>query len=73
MADLAFSRYRMVIDYEGDHHRRDKVQWQKDIVRVPRLEAAQWHSTRVSAQGLRDSRELISRMKRLLRERGWNG
>jgi hypothetical protein len=73
MPDLAFSRYRMVIDYEGDHHRRDRVQWQKDIARVPRLEAALWHSTRVSAQDLRDSRELISRMKRLLRERGWTG
>jgi hypothetical protein len=73
MPDLAFSRYRMAIDYEGDHHRRDRVQWQKDIARVPRLEAAQWHSTRVSAQDLRDSRELISRLTRLLRERGWIG
>jgi hypothetical protein len=73
MPDLAFSRYRMVIDYEGDHHRRDRFQWQKDIARVPRLEGAGWHSTRVSALELRDSRELISRLKRLLRERGWTG
>ncbi|MBG6106711.1 hypothetical protein [Frigoribacterium sp. CG_9.8] len=73
MPDLAFRRYRMVIDYEGDHHRRDRVQWQKDIARVPRLEGAGWHSTRVSALDLRDSRELIGRLKRLLRERGWTG
>ena len=73
LPDLAFRRYRMVIDYEGDHHRTDRVQWQKDIARVPRLEAANWHSTRVSAQDLRDSRELICRITRLLRERGWIG
>lgn len=73
LPDLAFRRYRMVIDYEGDHHRTDRVQWQKDIARVPRLEAANWHSTRVSAQDLRDSRELICRIRRLLRERGWIG
>jgi len=73
LPDLAFRRYRMVIDYEGDHHRTDRVQWQKDISRVPRLEAANWHSTRVSAQDLRDSRELICRIRRLLRERGWIG
>ncbi len=73
MPDLAFRGYRMVMDYEGDHHRTDRVQWEKDIARVPRLEAANWHSTRMSAQDLTDSRELIRRLKRLLRERGWEG
>ena len=52
--DLSFLRYRMVIDYEGDHHRTDRAQWRKDLARVPRLESAGWHSTRVSADDLRD-------------------
>lgn len=73
MPDLAFKKYRMAIDYEGDHHRTDRHQWQKDLGRVPRLEDADWHSTRASAADLRDSRELIDRLRRLLRARGWTG
>jgi hypothetical protein len=71
--DLAFAEYFMVIDYEGDHHRTDIVQWRKDLARVPRLEDAGWHSTRVSAEDLRDSSELIARLHRSLRARGWTG
>jgi hypothetical protein len=73
MPDLSFTRYRLAIDYEGDYHRTDRAQWEKDIGRVPRLEDVGWHSTRVSARDLRDSRELIARLRRLLRERGWSG
>jgi hypothetical protein len=71
--DLAFPEYFMAVDYEGDHHRTDPVQWRKDLGRVPRLEDAGWHSTRVSAEDLRDSSELIARLIRLLRARGWTG
>ena len=71
--DLLFRRYLMVIDYEGDHHRTDRAQWRKDLARVPRLEAEGWHSTRVSADDLRDSRDLIARLARMLRTRGWDG
>jgi hypothetical protein len=73
MPDLAFIRYKMVLDYEGDHHRSSKEQWRKDLKRVPRLEDAGWHSTRISADDIRDSTELIDRLKRLLRARGWTG
>ncbi|MET4782082.1 hypothetical protein [Glaciihabitans sp. UYNi722] len=73
MPDLAFIRYKMVLDYEGDHHRSDKRQWRKDLKRVPRLEDAGWHSTRISADDIWDSTELIDRLKRLLRARGWSG
>ena len=70
MPDLAFTRYFMAIDYEGDHHRTDPEQWAKDIGRVPRLQDAGWHHTRVSKEDLRDSGELINRLARLVRERG---
>ncbi|MCU1586399.1 MAG: hypothetical protein JWM49_2955 [Microbacteriaceae bacterium] len=71
--DLAFPEYFMAIDYEGDHHRTDIVQWRKDLARVPRLEDAGWHSTRVSAEDLRDSREFLARLSRRLVARGWTG
>jgi hypothetical protein len=71
--DLVFPEYFMAVDYEGDHHRTDIVQWRKDLARVPRLEDSGWHSTRVSAEDLRDSREFLARLRRRLIARGWTG
>jgi hypothetical protein len=48
------------------------VQWQKDLARVPRLQDAGWHHTRISAQDLRDSHEFLTRLSRQLRARGWS-
>jgi len=69
--DLQFDDYRMTFDYEGDHHRTDAKQWRTDLARVPRLQDAGWHHTRISAADLEDSTELLSRIRRLLTERGW--
>lgn len=71
--DLQFRDFRMAYDYEGDHHRTDPEQWRKDLARVPRLQDAGWHCTRISAADLADSAELLDRTRRLLRERGWRG
>lgn len=69
--DFQIPQYRMAMDYEGDHHRTDKKQWRKDLARVPRLQDEGWHHTRISADDLADSSELIDRLRRVLRERGW--
>lgn len=73
VVDLQAPQFRMAFDYEGDHHRTDKKQWRKDLARVPRLQDAGWHHTRISADDLADSTELIARTHRRLRERGWRG
>jgi hypothetical protein len=72
MPDLAYPEYMMAIDYEGDHHRTDADQWEKDIHRVPRLQDAGWHHTRVSRSDLSDSSEFLARVSRNLKTRGWN-
>jgi hypothetical protein len=71
MPDLSFARYKVALDYEGDHHRTDPEQWEKDIHRVPRLQDAHWHHTRISRSDLRDSTDFLARLARNLRERGW--
>lgn len=73
MVDLQIRRYRLAFDYEGDHHRTDARQWRKDLQRVPRLQDVGWHHTRISADDLADSTELLTRTARLLRARGWPG
>ena len=32
--DLVSRRHRIVVEYEGDHHRSDPVQWQRDVARA---------------------------------------
>lgn len=71
MPDLVYPRFSMALDYEGDHHRTDAAQWEKDIHRVPRLQDAGWHHTRISRSDLRDSGDFLARLARNLRNRGW--
>jgi hypothetical protein len=71
MPDLSYPDYLLSFDYEGDHHRTDSAQWEKDIARVPRLESANWHHTRISKADLRTSRDFLERTRRLLLDRGW--
>ena len=69
--DLSYPQFMMSLDYEGEHHRTDGVQWEKDIHRVPRLEDAGWQHTRISKSDLHNSDEFLARLARRLRERGW--
>ncbi len=71
MPDLCYPSYLLSFDYEGDHHRTEALQWEKDIARVPRLEDANWHHTRISKADLRNSLEFLLRTRRLLIARGW--
>jgi len=40
--DMLWRKQRVIVEYEGDQHRTDRLQWQRDIERVRRLEAAGW-------------------------------
>lgn len=74
MPDLLFERFDEVVEYEGDHHRSDREQWHRDLARVPRLEAAGYHTTRAAAPDLLDgSRRLLGILAASLRAKGWTG
>lgn len=51
-SDLVYPEEKVVIEYEGDHHRTDVRQWRKDIARREALEDAGWRVIRVSADDL---------------------
>lgn len=51
-SDLVYIEEKVVLEYEGDHHRIDVVQWRKDIARRESLEDAGWRVIRVSADDL---------------------
>lgn len=66
-SDLVYVEKKVVIEYEGDHHRTDVRQWRKDIARREALEDAGWRVIRVSAEDLDlYSARLIARIRRAL-------
>ena len=72
--DLQYKEYRIALEYEGDHHRTDALQWGRDIERDDRLRGIGWTVLRFSklqlGQGWPAS-EL--KLRRALAERGWRG
>jgi hypothetical protein len=68
--DLVYRGARVVIEYEGDHHRSDPKQWRKDIVRYERLQDLGWRVIRVTADDLRfRPAETVARIRAALRTR----
>jgi very-short-patch-repair endonuclease len=61
----------VLIEYQGDYHRKVQGQWRKDMTRRSRLEAQDWVVIELNANDLRDPDELASRIRMILRRRGW--
>jgi hypothetical protein len=51
--DFLWREARVIVEYEGDHHRTDRRQWQLDIQRVRLLESLGWRVLRITSRDLR--------------------
>lgn len=71
--DLSWPEYRVALEYEGDHHRTEKGQWNEDIRRANELQRAGWIAIRASAPDYRDPRRVITLLRRVLTDAGWDG
>lgn len=47
--DLGFPDEKVAMEYEGDHHRRSKAQWERDIERYDALRHEGWNVVRVTS------------------------
>jgi len=65
-ADLLFREERVAIEYDGDHHRSDRSQWQRDVERDERLRAAGWRVVHVTRATLERPQSLASSVAALL-------
>ncbi|MGN7798484.1 endonuclease domain-containing protein [Leifsonia sp. 22587] len=63
--DLSIPQSRIAFEYEGDGHRMDRRQWQRDIERRELMEAEGWRVIRVTARDLFTDRDAF--LARLLR------
>lgn len=48
--DMGWPEYQVAVEYDGDHHRRNREQYVKDIARLRMLEALGWIVIRVIAE-----------------------
>ncbi|CAA0133686.1 Uncharacterised protein [Mycolicibacterium vanbaalenii] len=66
--DLGWSQYGVAVEYDGDHHRKDRRQYVKDIERLRMLEQMGWIVIRVIAEDKPD--QWLARAEAALRQRG---
>lgn len=52
IADFVWRRARVIVEYQGDHHRVDKWQWRADIGRLERLRDLGWKVILMTAADL---------------------
>ncbi|WP_431278461.1 hypothetical protein [Leifsonia poae] len=69
--DLRYPTFRVIVEYEGDHHRVDRGQWRHDLVRTTRLQDAGESVLRVGSAHLREEKRLVALVYRTLASRGW--
>ena len=68
--DLVYADQRVIVEYDGDQHRTDRRQYERDITRIDRAIAAGWTVVRVRARGLYvHPAETIDRVRRALSRR----
>lgn len=72
--DLVYEEWQVIVEYDGDHHRTDPDQYNRDLGRIDDLTAAGWRVIRV-AKGtfFRDRQDVVRRVRAALVRAGWSG
>jgi hypothetical protein len=69
--ELCYPVLKLIIEYDGLHHLRDRAQWSRDLIRREQLEAAGWRFIVINADALTDDpRGTLARIRTALIERG---
>ncbi|MDO5661393.1 MAG: DUF2726 domain-containing protein, partial [Brachybacterium sp.] len=68
--DIAYPRWRIAIEFDGDSHRTDRAQWQRDLHKNHVLHAAGWTVLRISSADLRDPQRFLRRLSAAITRAG---
>jgi hypothetical protein len=71
-ADLAYPRYRTILEYDGDHHRTDERQFNIDIDRLDELMEDGWRVLRVNKSLMSRRATLLGKVEAALISGGWS-
>ncbi|MCU1526983.1 MAG: hypothetical protein JWP75_746 [Frondihabitans sp.] len=64
--DLVWPERRLVVEYEGDHHRTDRWQWRSDVAKYERYSDEGWRVVRATDDDLVTPGILVARITRHL-------
>jgi len=70
ISEFAFRAQRVAVELEGDHHRTDRQQWNRDIRKYRDYADAGWEVVRLTGADLRSGRGPAI-VRRVLQRRGW--
>ena len=71
-ADKVYRRYKLIVEYDGQQHRTDSVQYDRDMTRTEEFIRADWFPLKIRKEQMRNGAvEATRRVERALRERGW--
>jgi very-short-patch-repair endonuclease len=65
---MGWREFMVAVEYDGDHHRKDRKQYVKDITRLRMLESLGWIVIRVIAED--KPQDVIARVATALASRG---
>ncbi|WP_286276298.1 endonuclease domain-containing protein [Naasia aerilata] len=64
--DLMYEKERVVVEYDGDQHRSDRAQYERDVDRLERLTDEGWRVIRVLRDHLADPQAVLARVRSAL-------
>lgn len=70
ITEIVFPEQRVAVEVEGDHHRRDRGQWERDLDKYAAYADAGMEVVRVSGRHVRGG-TAVERVRRALVRRGW--
>lgn len=70
ISEFAYPRWKIVVEIEGDHHRRDPAQWARDLQKYAAYADAGWEVVRLAARDVRGPAG-VDRVRRALIRHGW--
>ncbi|MET0966113.1 MAG: DUF559 domain-containing protein [Nakamurella sp.] len=71
-ADLVYRKWRVIVEYDGDHHRTSTRQFDKDVLRLEGFSDAGWKVIRIVGRSFfGDQASCLQRVRRALTEAGW--
>lgn len=71
--DLAFPEYRVLLEYDGGHHRSDERQFHIDIDRLDEIMEENWRVIRVNKSLMLRPATLLGKLRAALEASGWRG
>jgi very-short-patch-repair endonuclease len=71
--DLPYLQYQVGVEYDGEYHFADLKQRQRDNIRREAFENVGWRLVIITKQDMLRPREVVWRVYRALRERGYQG